>query len=220
MIDLQPLGDRAFLARFPRETDAQAWAAEVRARSISGVVDIAVAYASVGVFLDPDKIEPGLLESMLRSIVNTDPTTVCGRLIHVPVLYDGEDLADVARAVGLTEAEVVKRHGSVDYSVFAIGFLPGFPYAGYLPDSLSGLARRSSPRAKVPSGSVAIAGRQTGIYPAESPGGWRLLGRTPARIVDFSTGFFPIRAGDRLRFEPIDEGTFRARRGEPIGLVQ
>ena len=210
MIEIHPLGDRAFLARFPRETEAQGWAAEVRARAILGVVDIAVAYASVGVFLDPDRIEPSTLESILRSIDPDRSGTVSGRLIRVPVLYHGEDLAEVADAVGLTEAEVVERHGSVDYSVFAIGFLPGFPYAGYLPESLAGMARKASPRAKVPAGSVAIAGRQTGIYPAESPGGWRLLGRTPARIVDVSRGFFPIRAGDRLRFEAIDEDEFRA----------
>lgn len=220
MIELQPLGDRAFLARFPREIDAQAWAAEVRSRAIPGVAEIATAYATVGVFLDPDRVEPGPLEATLRSIEAPPSTKAPGRLIRVPVLYDGEDLAEVARAVGLAEAEVVERHGSVDYSVFAIGFLPGFPYAGYLPGPLAGLARKSIPRSRVPAGSVAIAGRQTGIYPAESPGGWRLLGRTPARVVDVSRGFFPIRAGDRLRFEAIDEGAFRARQGEPIGLAR
>ena len=143
-----------------------------------------------------------------------------GRLIRLPVLYDGDDLAEVAGIVGMTEPEVIERHGSVDYSVFALGFLPGFPYSGYLPAPLAGLARRKSPRPSVRAGSVAIAGRQTGIYPGESPGGWRLLGRTPARIVDLDRADFPIRAGDRLRFEPIGPDEFRARLGEPIGLVE
>ena len=108
------------------------------------------------------------------------------------MLYDGDDLTEVAAAVDLTELEVVGRCGSSITSVFALGFLPGFPYSGYLPSPLSGLARRASPRSRVPAGSVAIAGRQTGVYPAESPGGWRLLGRTPLVIVDPPKGFFSI----------------------------
>jgi KipI family sensor histidine kinase inhibitor len=220
MLDLQPLGDRAFVARFGLESDAQGWAAEVRSRAIPGVVDVAVAYATAAVFLDPDGVDPAELEPVLRSIALAFGSRHDGRLIRVPVLYDGDDLAEVAAAVDLTEGEVIERHGSVDYTVFALGFLPGFPYSGYLPEPLAGLARRNSPRLKVPSGSVAIAGRQTGVYPSESPGGWRLLGRTPLVIVDVARGFFPIRAGDRLRFEAIDEGEFLSRLGEPIGLAE
>jgi KipI family sensor histidine kinase inhibitor len=220
MLDLQPLGDRAFLARFGLESDAQGWAREVRKRSIPGIVDVAVAYATAAVFLDPDQVDPTGLEGTLREIKPGLNPPSSGCLILVPVLYDGDDLAEVAAATDLTEREVVERHGSVDYTVFALGFLPGFPYSGYLPQPLSGLARKTSPRSRVPSGSVAIAGRQTGIYPAESPGGWRLLGRTPLVIVDFARGFFPIRPGDRLRFVPIDEGTLIARLGEPIALAE
>jgi KipI family sensor histidine kinase inhibitor len=220
MIDLHPLGDRAFLARFGDERQAQSWAGKVRARAIPGVVDVATAYATVGVFLDPDRADPLATEAVLRSIGPHDSTNSVGRLIRVPVLYDGDDLAEVARVTGLTESEVVEAHRAADYTVFAIGFLPGFPYAGYLPEPLAGLPRRSSPRTRVPAGSVAIAGRQTGIYPAESPGGWRLLGRTPVRIVDVAAGYFPIRAGDRLRFVAIDEIAYRTRVGEPIGLVE
>jgi KipI family sensor histidine kinase inhibitor len=133
------------------------------------------------------------------------------------VLYEGEDLAEVARLVDLTEAEVIKQHSAIDYVVYALGFLPGFPYAGYLPRALTGLPRLESPRLKVPAGSVAIVGKQTGVYPGESPGGWRLIGRTPLRIVDLERSFFPIKAGDRIRFEPIGEGEFRARLGQPLG---
>jgi KipI family sensor histidine kinase inhibitor len=220
MLNLHPLGDRAFLARFGLESDAQRWAAEVRSRAIPGVVDVALAYATAAVFLDPDRVDPVELEPVLRLIEPAAGARHEGRLIRVPVMYDGDDLAEVAASVHLTESEVVERHGSIDYSVFALGFLPGFPYSGYLPEPLSGLARKPSPRMKVPAGSVAIAGRQTGIYPGDSPGGWHLLGRTPLVIVDLARGFFPIRSGDRLRFEAIDEGTFRARLGEPIGLAE
>jgi KipI family sensor histidine kinase inhibitor len=114
----------------------------------------------------------------------------------------------------MTGFEFIATHSDPEYQVFAVGFRPGFPYAGYLPDRLSGLARRDSPRVRVPAGSVAIAGRQTGIYPDESPGGWHLIGRTPLRIVDLERGYFPIRAGDRLRFVPIDRHEFESRQGE------
>jgi len=224
-IDLRPLGDRAFLARFADEDAASRWAGAVRARAWPGVVDVALAYASAAVFVDPDVVDPDTLEGRLRAIEPGPGGWPAGRLISVPVRYDGEDLAEVSRLVGLAEAEVVARHSGRDYRVFAIGFQPGFPYAGYLDASLSGLPRRSTPRVRVPAGSVAIAGRQTGIYPAESPGGWLLLGRTPLRIFDLGRGYFPIRAGDRLRFEAIDDAAFDAMRGSlltsdtPSGLA-
>jgi KipI family sensor histidine kinase inhibitor len=107
-------------------------------------------------------------------------------------------------------------HSGVEYNVFAIGFLPGFVYAGYLPPALAGLPRRDAPRVRVPVGSVAIAGRQTGIYPRESPGGWHLLGRTPLRIVDPDEGYFPIQAGDRIQFQLIPADEFEARRHERL----
>jgi KipI family sensor histidine kinase inhibitor len=132
------------------------------------------------------------------------------------VLYDGADLAEVAAARGLTAGQVVALHSGQDYRVFALGFLPGFPYAGYLPEALAGLPRRASPRARVAAGSVAIAGRQTGVYPQESPGGWHLLGRTPLTIASVARGRFPIRAGDRLRFVPIDQAEFQRLEGQDL----
>ena len=217
MIDLRPLGDRAFLARFATESEARAWAEAVRSLAIPGVVDVAVAYASAAVFAESDDVDLEALEGRLRGVEPEEGPREPGRLIRLPVWYDGADLAEVARRVGLTEAGVVERHSGTDYTVFALGFLPGFPYAGYLPEPLGGLARRENPRGRVPVGSVAIAGRQTGIYPAESPGGWLLLGRTPLVIADSRRGFFPIRPGDLIRFEPIDEGTFGELRGLPLG---
>jgi KipI family sensor histidine kinase inhibitor len=219
MIDLRPLGDRAFLARFGLESEARRWAEAVRSRSIPGVVDVAVAYASAAVFADPDRLDPDQLEAILRRVEAVEAPGAEGRLIRLPVLYDGEDLSEVARRVDLTELEVIQRHASLDYTVFALGFLPGFAYAGYLPGPLAGLPRRTCPRARVPAGSVAIAGRQTGVYPAESPGGWLLLGRTPLKVVDLNGGHFPIRPGDRLRFEPIDASEFLGRLGEPLGAI-
>jgi KipI family sensor histidine kinase inhibitor len=211
---LSPLGDRALLARFDCEAEARAWAAAVRAERIAGVVDLVLAYRSAAVYLDPETVEFDDIEARLRAIPTGVTCAKAGRLVVLPVLYDGPDLAAVARRLGLTDAEVIAHHSAPEYDVFAIGFLPGFPYAGYLPDAIAGLPRLESPRLAVPAGSVAIAGRQTGVYPAESPGGWHLLGRIPLRIVDFALGHFPIRAGDRVRFEPIDPETFRERLGE------
>ena len=214
MIALFPLGDRAWLARFEDEAAARGWVAAVRAAGWPGVVDVVLAYRTAAVFADPDQVDLDALEARLRAVAPLAAEAATGRTITLPVLYDGEDLSEVAQRVGLSVAEVVARHAGRTYDVLAIGFQPGFPYAGDLPPELSGLPRRASPRVRVPAGSVAIAGRQTGVYPAESPGGWHLLGRTPLRIVDPERDHFPIRAGDRLRFEPIDEAGFADRRGE------
>jgi KipI family sensor histidine kinase inhibitor len=216
MISLAPLGDRAFLAKFAAEDDAAQWVRTVRARAWPGVVDVVLAYRTAAVFADPEQLDLDDLEARLRRVVSDDEPHASGTLLRIPVLYDGDDLPDAARRLGLTEAQVIAEHTGPEYRVFAIGFLPGFPYAGYLPPTLSGLARRESPRVRVSSGSVAIVGRQTGIYPAESPGGWYLIGRTPLRIVDLDQGFFPIRAGDRLRFEPIDLTGYQDRLGERL----
>lgn len=215
-MELKPLGDRAFLARFATETDAARWAAAVRARELRGVTDVVLAYRAAAVFADPDRGELDALEADLSAIEPAFASEEAGKRVVIPVLYDGPDLEAVADQLGLDPARVIAIHTSKDYDVFAIGFLPGFPYAGYLPPELSGLPRRSEPRLKVPSGAVAIAGRQTGIYPVESPGGWLLLGRTPLRIADPNEGRFPIRAGDRIRFQPIDAREFEARRDERL----
>jgi KipI family sensor histidine kinase inhibitor len=131
-----------------------------------------------------------------------------GRLVTIPTLYggeDGPDLAEVAHARGLSEAELIARHCAPEYVAFMLGFTPGFAYLGPLPDSLE-TPRRATPRLRVPGGSVAIAGRQTGVYPVASAGGWSLLGRTSLRL--FDPGAQPpalILPGDRVRFQPVRE---------------
>ncbi len=222
MIEMQPLGDRAYLATFPTEAEAARWAGAVRASGLPGVIDVSLAYASAAVYVDPDQVEDwdGWARSLRMLADGEGPDRASGRLLRIPVWYGGDDLGDVAGAIGATEAEVVALHSGQDYRVFAVGFQPGFPYAGYLPERLSGLPRRTSPRARVPGGSVAIAGRQTGIYPGESPGGWHLLGRTPCRVVDVEAGVFPIEAGDLLRFEPITREAFEEQRNRGVWPVE
>jgi KipI family sensor histidine kinase inhibitor len=215
-LELMPLGDRAIQAVFTTESDASRWAATVRARNLRGVTDVVLAYRSAAVFVDPDRGDMAAVERELAAIEPGSAASASGKLVTIPVLYDGPDLQPAAHRLGLGMARMIELHASVDYDVFAIGFLPGFPYAGYLPAELCGLARLGEPRLRVPVGAVAIAGRQTGIYPRESPGGWHLLGRTPLRIADADSGYFPIRAGDRIRFRPIGAGEFEAKRDERL----
>lgn len=214
MTSLIPMGDRAFLARLADADEAARWAEALRARGWPGVLDVVTAYQTVGVHADPELIDLDDLAARLERLEPAATEARPGKLVLLPVLYDGTDLADVARTLAMSEQEVVSAHSRQDYLVYAIGFLPGFPYAGELPLELCGLARLGSPRTRVPAGSVALVGRQTAVYPGESPGGWHLIGRTPLRIVDTERGYFPISAGDRLRFVPIDHAAFDARRGE------
>ena len=213
---IEPLGDRALVAHFDTEQSAASWAAAVRGQHDPLIVDVVPAYRSVAVFPDPDRVDWDELGRKLSLLEPVSDEAAAGRWIALPVLYDGADLLDVAQRCGLTPEGVAAAHTAQDYTVFAVGFLPGFPYAGYLPQSLAGQPRRKSPRTRVPAGSVAIAGRQTGVYPTESPGGWNILGRTPLAIADPQRGHFPIRAGDRLRFVPITRDEFARRLGEPL----
>ena len=214
MPDLIPLGDRAWLARFATESEARRWGEAARGAPLPGVTDVVVSYRSVSIHLRPEGVDWDGLEARLRRLGPVADDARPGRLVTLPVLYDGKDLAETARRADLEIEEVIALHSGTTYDVFAIGFKPGFPYAGYLPPPLDRLPRRDVPRLRVPAGSVAIAAGQTGVYPAEYPGGWNLIGRTPLAIVDLASGHFPIRAGDRLRFVPIDEAEFDDRRGD------
>jgi len=128
------------------------------------------------------------------------------------VLYGGEagpDLNFVAEHNGLTPEEVIRRHTAPAYLVYMLGFTPGFPYLGGMDESIAA-PRLKTPRVRIPAGSVGIAGTQTGVYPIDSPGGWQLIGRTPLRLFDMEgENKFLLKAGQRVRFVPIDEGEFR-----------
>lgn len=135
--------------------------------------------------------------------------SVAGHLHEIPVWYAGEDLAEVARACELTVEQVIELHSAAEYRVGAIGFAPGFAYLGELHERLA-LPRRATPRIVVPAGSLAIAERQTAIYPQASPGGWHLLGLCPWRLFEPArTPPCPLVLGDRVRFRPVDEATYR-----------
>ena len=168
-----------------------------------GLLSIVPAYASLLCRFDPEVTNATRLEADLRQFEgDLDAAIPFGPVVDVPTRYDGPDLDDVARKTDLTPAGVVDAHAGREYLVYCIGFAPGFTYCGTLPDGLV-VPRRPSPRLRVPAGSVAIAGRQTGIYAVASPGGWNLIGRTDTRL--FDAGATPpvrFKPGDRIRFVP------------------
>lgn len=211
---IEPLGDCGWLMHWPDERMAAHWAELVRNWKSPEITEVVAAYRTVGVICRTgitDDPWNALLARIHESMAMCELSSAFENLpdkpvIKIPVIYDGPDLNHVAQVLGLSESAVVQAHTRQSYRVYAVGFLPGFPYAGYLPQILSGLPRRSRPRVRVPAGSVAIVGRQTGIYPCQSPGGWHLLGRTEMTICDLHCGFFRFRPGDRIQFVASEGG--------------
>jgi inhibitor of KinA len=202
----------------------------VQVAGFPGLIEAVAGIHTATVFYDPHLLYRGM-DQLVRSYPGLDrpepeslQEVVCrllqllwsrtekdggmdSRLIRIPVVYGGQwgpDLQDTARMCGLSGEELVRLHSSVEYRVLMIGFVPGFPYLEGLPEQLQA-ERLSVPRLRVPYGSVGIGGSQTGIYPLESPGGWRLIGRTALAL--FRPGEEEpslLRAGDRVRFDPVE----------------
>ncbi len=211
---LTPLGDQAVLAYLDDEAAAVRFAAAVRAANPEWLHDVVPAYASVGVHFDADRIRVGDVSAWLTELPAGEHTVSVGNRWTIPVCYElGPDLGRVAERTGLPADEVIRLHLSVEYAVYAVGFVPGFAYLGYLPPPLCGVGRLASPRLRVEPGSVGVTGRQTAVYPLPRPGGWHLIGRTPLTLVDVADGFFPLRVGDRVRFARIDAAEFRRADG-------
>jgi inhibitor of KinA len=212
-----PLGDCGSLAYLDDETAAFAFAAMARATKAEWLVDVVQAYTSVAVFFDLERIYFKAVDAWMHNLTtrasqSTEP--ISGRIHNIPCCYEmQQDLVRVAAHTGLTEEDVIRLHLSADYTVYAIGFCPGFPYLGYLPGPLQGVPRLDTPRLTVEAGSVGLTGRQTGIYTEARPGGWNLIGRTPLALVNVAEGYFPLRTGDRIRFERIDLTEYRKLEG-------
>ena len=169
-----------------------------------GVVDLVPAARTVLVMADPSVTSLDTVADAVRRTTPRGDRRAVGELVEIPVTYDGEDLQEAARLVGVDATGLVRRHSEIEWSVAFCGFAPGF---GYLtsPDWPWDLPRRSTPRTKVPPGSVALAGEFTGVYPRESPGGWQLLGRTEVAVFDLARDPAALLVpGNRVRF--IDEG--------------
>lgn len=154
---------------------------------------------------DPLAVKAAKLERALEGAwaASADAATMPGKQVDIPVRYNGADLAHVAAHAGLSTAEVIALHTAPEYTVFCLGFLPGFAYLGGLDERIA-CPRRAEPRLKVPAGAVGIAGNQTGIYPLASPGGWQLIGRTSATLFDPAAATPALLApGDTVRFVEV-----------------
>jgi KipI family sensor histidine kinase inhibitor len=195
-----PSGDRALLVELDDLDEVLGYYTALTADPPADVVDVVPAARTVLVTTSGSL---DVLSRALRAVTPAAGARSSGDLIEIPVVYDGEDLADVAGLLGCTTAEVVARHTGDEWTVAFCGFAPGF---GYLTSAGSwDIPRRESPRTKVPTGAVALAGEFSGVYPRESPGGWQLIGRTSVRIFDSAREpaalFHP---GRRVRF--VDAG--------------
>ncbi|CAN5179665.1 5-oxoprolinase subunit PxpB [soil metagenome] len=224
---IEPLGDRALIIAFGSTIDPAInrrvieVAARIRLAAMAGVTDIVPSFAAIGVHYEPASIAVGrgelpyvALLRRLRPLLEEHPdagVADASPIVEIPVCYGGRygpDLAEAARLCEMTPDELVALHqqpGEPPLKVYMIGFAPGAPYIGLLDQRLS-LPRRSTPRIDVPAGTVAIANRQSVIYPYTGPGGWNLIGRTPLTLFD-PTRDPPglLNPGDRVRFRAIDE---------------
>lgn len=214
------VGDRGLLMEYGDVIDP---VVNQKVRSISivakqdmppGVIEIIPAYRSIMIIYDPSVTKPQKLQDAFISLEKrlTDIEIPPSKTIEIPVCYGGKfgpDIQVVAENNNISVSDVIRLHSKPEYIIYMIGFAPGFPFLGELPETLH-TPRLKTPRTNVPQGSVGIANKQTGIYPAESPGGWQLIGRTPLKLFDPARSN-PIlyQAGDRIRFISISEDEYQ-----------
>jgi KipI family sensor histidine kinase inhibitor len=209
---IQPLGDSAAVIEFGDEISlatnlrVQALASLLEKFTPHAIVECLPAYSTLTIYYDPLLLTYNEVERWLNQNVEDITQNLQPRVIQVPVVYGGEfgpDLDFVAQYHNLTTDEVIRIHSEREYHVFMLGFTPGFPYLGEVDERIA-TPRLDSPRLHVPAGSVGIAARQTGIYPIESPGGWRIIGRTSLKLFDLDRDPpFLIGAGDKVKFIPV-----------------
>ena len=218
---IQPLGDSAAVIVFGDEIDrtvnrrVHSLASALDADRLEGVIEWLPTYAALTVFYEPLILNYDEVAYWLSACANraadlcsksADPPSSPPRLVEVPTYYGGEfgpDLAFVAQYHDSSQDDVIRIHSGAIYQVYMLGFTPGFPYLGEVSEQIA-TPRLATPRSRVPMGSVGIATRQTGIYPIESPGGWRIIGRTTLKLFDPEREPpFLIRAGDMVKFVPV-----------------
>ncbi len=213
------VGDRGFLVEYGEaiapeiNRKVRAMALALEREQVPGVREIIPTYRSLLILYDPPAADPERLGPVLTGLekdldkIEIPPP---GRVV-IPVCYGGElgpDIEFVASHTGMSVEELIAAHSAPEYPIYMIGFTPGFPFLGGLPERLT-TPRLETPRTKVPAGSVGIANNQTGMYPVDSPGGWQLIGRTPFKLFDPERAEpFLYRAGDLIKFEPITREEF------------
>ncbi|WP_405097416.1 5-oxoprolinase subunit PxpB [Oceanobacillus sp. FSL H7-0719] len=216
MFKIEVYGDRGMRVQLgdsiSKETNEQirSLSALLEKENINGIIEWIPTYTSVTIYYDPAQISYETLEGRMNSLygslsqIDIPPAEV----ITIPVCYGGEsgpDLQHVAEVNQLTEEEVIQIHTGSDYLIYMMGFSPGFPYLGGMSEKIA-TPRLASPRAKIPAGSVGIAGSQTGVYPSESPGGWQIIGRTPLDLYNPNSDRpILLQTGNYVRFKQVSE---------------
>ncbi|WP_240943058.1 5-oxoprolinase subunit PxpB [Planosporangium thailandense] len=205
MLTIKPAGDRAMLVELADLDQVTSLYQALLHRSPAGVRELVPAARTVLVAYDPEVTTFDRLTRSIREYRIGETAAVTGPLVEIPVRYDGADLDAVAELTGLGRTEIIRRHTTPEYVVAFCGFAPGFGYLTGV-DPLLRLPRHSSPRTRVPAGSVAVAGEFTAVYPRESPGGWQLLGRTDLVMWDVERNPPALLApGTRVRFVEVPE---------------
>ncbi len=229
-IKIEVAGENALIVYFGEKTDPRVSAQVQQAVTIleselSGkLIDMVPSYASLLVIYDMLATDHLEVRSIIRKVVDQlgEATSGEGNLVTLPAYYGtdaGPDLEALAQRADLSVEEVIKLHSEMEYRVYAIGFAPGFAYLGEVDERIAA-PRLSTPRLKVPRGAIAIADRQTAVYPAVSPGGWNLIGLCPTRMFDpQAEPTMPVQVGDRIKFNPISREEFFALGGE-LGEIQ
>ncbi len=224
-MELHSVGENAMMLYLGEltspEVSARVQAATAAIESALGedLVDLVPSYASLLIIYDALATDHLSISHRVREAVSSlrDGAAREGRVVVLPVYYApeaGEDLETLAQRAGLDIEEVIALHSGAEYRVYAIGFAPGFAYLGEVDERIAA-PRLATPRQKVPRGAVAIADRQTAVYPAPSPGGWNLIGRCPVRMFDpDAQPTMPVSVGDRVRFEPVTRERFLELGGE------
>jgi KipI family sensor histidine kinase inhibitor len=222
---IEVAGQNAFIVYFAEQTSAavsaqiQAAVSNILATMQDCIVDLVPSYASLLVIFDLDRSDCFAVKQQLRNALSDLDAldAAAGELVTLPVYYSAEsgpDLEIIAARGGLNVDQVIEIHQQQEYRVYAIGFAPGFAYLGEVDERIAA-PRLATPRQKVPRGAVAIADRQTAVYPAVSPGGWNLIGLCPTRMFDPERSpSMPVKVGDRIRFEAIGRDDFIAQGGE------
>jgi len=233
IFQLYPLGDAAIVVQLgqtitPEINDrVSAFSSLLTNNPFDGLIEFVPAYTTVTVYYDPwimsrkGEADPyqAVVDILQNLMVETPTERIrnAHKIIEIPVCYGGSfgpDLECVAEHNKLSVEDVIRIHTAEEYIVYMIGFTPGFPYLGGMNEKIA-TPRKAKPRATVPAGTVGIAGKQTGIYSVQTPGGWQLIGKTPEKLFD-ATREKPamLQAGDRLRFIPISEEEFNMRKEE------
>ncbi|MGJ8667133.1 MAG: 5-oxoprolinase subunit PxpB [Patiriisocius sp.] len=181
------------------------------------IVELVPAYNSLAVYLQKSTKLENFVECLKSIEINASEISNNERhVVHIPVCYEptfGIDISEVAKLKNLSIPEIIRLHTQQTYPVYFLGFLPGFPYLGGLDERLC-IKRKKEPRAQIPSGSVAISGNQTGIYPSDSPGGWNIIGRTPLDLFSVVDATCLLKAGDSVKFYEISEEEFNQIKGQ------